>query len=108
MDASSFDLGQFVAQFFSAAKGHNWIIVGGLVCTGLVQLARLEHSFVVKLVPWFGTDRGGVTLNAIIALLVTAGVSLATGKIDHPGKCCTELRPRGRSVQHRPEGCPPG
>lgn len=71
--------GDFILQLFTAGKGHQWIILGGLICTGIVRLLRLP--IVLGWVPWFGTDRGGATLAAIVSLLATVAAALAGGTI---------------------------
>lgn len=65
---------------FSAAKGGAWVIVGGVFCSLLVRLARMD--FFLRWVPWFGTSIGGPVLAASIALLTTVGATLIGGKID--------------------------
>ncbi len=73
----STDPGAFFAALLQAVQGRNWIILVGLACVGVTFLARRYAS---RLVPWFATDRGGVALALVIALLAAVGIDAADGK----------------------------
>lgn len=66
----------FVKDLYDAAKGGQWIMLFGLALVGLVWLAR---KFAVRLVPWFGTGRGGLAFTALLVVMATGGLALAGG-----------------------------
>jgi hypothetical protein len=62
----------------SAAKAGKWLALVGLLIIGLVWCVRRWGS---KLVPWLGTDRGGVATALVCGFLVSLASTAITGVI---------------------------
>jgi hypothetical protein len=70
--------GNFILNLFSAVRGGQWVLVGGMVCAALVWVLRNYGS---KWVPWFATNRGGALLAIIVGLLSSGASALASGAV---------------------------
>ena len=69
-----------LVTLYNAVRGGNWILAASLVLVAVVFLAR---KYGVKVVPWLGTDRGGVVLVFGLSFLGALSSSLmAGGKVD--------------------------
>ena len=65
----------YASNTIGAARAGKWLVFVGFIIIGLVYCVRRWGS---KLVPWFGTDRGGV----VVALFCGFLASLASTVID--------------------------
>ena len=70
------DLGGWTAAVLDAIRGGRWLVTFGLLLVGLVALARWGLA---RMVPWFGTDRGGTVLAAVTAAIAVVGSGLGAG-----------------------------
>lgn len=71
--------GDIIIAMFSAGQGHRWVIFGGLACS---LLMRVLTTYGARLVPWFGTDRGGAIMVVVIGLLASFAAALASGTVE--------------------------
>jgi len=63
---------------YSAAKGGQWLALVALLIVGLVYVVRRWGA---KLLPWLGTDRGGVASALVCGVLVSLAASALSGSL---------------------------
>lgn len=68
------DPGGFAAHLLAAARGGQWRVLAALMLVAVVWLAR---RFGARAVPWLATDRGGVLLVLLLALVGGVATALA-------------------------------
>lgn len=81
----------FLGAAVTAAKGAKWLALIALLIVGLVAFIRRENGWIIKKVPWLGTDRGGASLALLLGGLTEFGAALAPGGTGAPPGAVTAL-----------------
>ncbi len=69
------NLGAYLGRLFEAVKSGEWLLAAALAVIGLTWALRRWGA---KLIPWLGTDRGGVVVAGVSAFalgLANAGIA---------------------------------
>jgi hypothetical protein len=75
--APSPDEGGFWTKLYDAVTHRNWKMLAALLAVGVTFVLR---KWGAKFVPWFETNRGGVAMAGIVALLGAAATATFSGR----------------------------
>jgi hypothetical protein len=70
------DASGWIKALYDAVTSKSWGVVVGLVMVGATYPIR---KYAAKLVPWFDTKLGGITLAFVLGMLMTLGIATAAG-----------------------------